>query len=97
MPGRAINSNFLEAVEAGEKRPKSCPVNCIKTCDIDKVPYCIIASLTSALKGNFTKGYAFAGSNVWKVKSIVTVKNLVKELKEEYSSIVKKHLSYRSV
>lgn len=97
MPGRAINSNFLEAVEAGEKRPKSCPVNCIKTCDIDKVPYCIIASLTSALKGNFTKGYAFAGSNVWKVKSIVTVKNLVKELKEEYSAIVKKHLSYRSV
>lgn len=87
MPGRAINSNFLEAVEAGEKKPKACPVNCIKTCDVDKVPYCIIASLTSALKGNFTKGYAFAGSNVWKVKSIVTVKNLVKELREEYAKV----------
>ncbi len=85
MPGRAINSVFLEAVEAGERKPKSCPVNCIKTCDVDKVPYCIIASLTSALKGNFSKGYAFAGSNVWKVKSIVPVKDLIKELKEEYA------------
>ena len=85
MPGRAINSAFLEAVEAGERKPKSCPVNCIKTCDVDKVPYCIIASLTSALKGNFSKGYAFAGSNVWKVKSIVHVKDLIKELKEDYA------------
>lgn len=85
MPGRAINSLFLNAVDAGEKKPKACPVNCIKTCDIDKVPYCIIASLTSALRGNFSKGYAFAGSNVWKVKSIVPVKDLVKELKEEFT------------
>lgn len=85
MPGRAINSHFLEAVLAGERKPKACPVNCIKTCDIEKVPYCIVASLTSALKGNFSRGYAFAGSNVWKVQRIVTVKNLIQELKEEYA------------
>lgn len=91
MPGRAINSSFLEAVEAGEKKPKACPVNCIKTCDVDKVPYCIIASLTSALKGNFSKGYAFAGSNVWKIKSIMTVKSLINELKEDYAAIKKKN------
>jgi NAD(P)H-dependent flavin oxidoreductase YrpB (nitropropane dioxygenase family) len=84
MPGRAINSPFLEAVEAGEKKPKSCPVNCIKTCDVDKVPYCIINSLTSALKGNFVRGYAFAGSNVWRVNKIIKVRELIKELKEEY-------------
>ncbi len=87
MPGRAINSIFLEAVEAGEKKPKACPVNCIKTCDVNNVPYCIIASLTSALKGNFSKGYAFAGSNVWKVKKIVPVKTLIKELREEYANL----------
>lgn len=84
MPGRAINSPFLEAVEAGERKPKSCPVNCIKTCVVDQVPYCIIGSLTSALVGNFNKGYAFAGSNVWKVKEIVSVNKLVKDLRREY-------------
>lgn len=97
MPGRAINSTFLEAVEAGERKPKACPVNCIKTCDVDKVPYCIIASLTAALRGNFLRGYAFAGSNVWRIKSIVTVKNLVQELRDEYIAITQKHLSCATV
>lgn len=86
MPGRAINSPFLEAVEAGERKPKSCPVNCIKTCQVDKVPYCIIGSLTAALRGNFLKGYAFAGSNVWRIKEITTVKRLVHELQAEYNA-----------
>lgn len=86
MPGRAINSPFLEAVEAGERKPKSCPVNCIRTCQVDKVPYCIIGSLTSALRGNFLKGYAFAGSNVWRIKEITTVKQLVNELKRQYNA-----------
>lgn len=89
MPGRAINSPFLEAVEAGERKPKSCPVNCIRTCDVNKVAYCIIGSLTAALRGNFLKGYAFAGSNVWRIDKIVTVKELVTELKEEYNSQLK--------
>lgn len=86
MPGRAISSLFLDEVEAGKTRPKVCPVNCIRTCDIRTAPYCIIASLTSALKGNFRNGYAFAGSNVWQNDRIVTVKELfttlLKEIKE---------------
>jgi len=86
MPGRAINSPFLEAVEAGERKPKSCPVNCIRTCQVDKVPYCIIGSLTAALRGNFLKGYAFAGSNVWRIKEITTVKRLVHDLRAEYNA-----------
>lgn len=89
MPGRAINSPFLEAVEAGERKPKNCPVNCIRTCVVDQVPYCIIGSLTSALKGNFNKGYAFAGSNVWRIKKIVSVHELITELKEDYNAQIK--------
>ncbi len=89
MPGRAINSPFLEAVEAGERKPKSCPVNCIKTCQVDKVPYCIIGSLTAALRGNFLKGYAFAGSNVWRIDRITTVKQLVDELVQQYNENLK--------
>jgi len=66
MPGRAIKSPFLDEVEAGKRHPKTCPVNCINACDIRTAPYCIMASLTSALRGNFNRGYAFAGSNVWR-------------------------------
>ena len=86
MPGRAINSSFLEEVEAGKRQPKACPVNCIRTCDIRTAPYCIIASLTSALRGNFNKGYAFAGSNVWRTDRIISVKELMKTIKLEYDA-----------
>ena len=85
MPGRAIKSPFLEEVIAGKRQPKTCPVNCIRTCDIKTAPYCIIASLTSALHGNFKRGYAFCGSNVWKTDKIMSVKELMQTLQEEYS------------
>ncbi len=84
MPGRAIKSPFLDEVMAGKRQPKTCPVNCIRTCDINTAPYCIIASLTSALRGNFRRGYAFAGSNVWRTNKIITVKELMNTIKQEY-------------
>jgi len=86
MPGRAINSAFLEDVEAGKRHPKTCPVNCIHTCDIKTAPYCIMASLTSAHRGNFNRGYAFAGSNVWRTDKIISVKELMTTLKGEYEA-----------
>lgn len=90
MPGRAIRSEFLQEVEAGVRKPKSCPVNCIRTCNIDNAPYCIIASLTSALRGNFKNGYAFAGSNVWRNDAIVSVKELMYSLRSEFSQYMKR-------
>lgn len=88
MPGRAISSPFLEEVIAGKRQPKTCPVNCIRTCDIKTAPYCIIASLTSALRGNFNRGYAFAGSNVWKTDKIISVKELMTTINQEYHEAV---------
>jgi len=85
MPGRAISSEFLDEVEAGTKQPKNCPVNCIRTCNIETAPYCIIACLSAALKGNFKNGYAFAGSNVWRNDKIVTVKELFSTLIQEFN------------
>ncbi len=84
MPGRAIRSPFLEDMEAGKRHPKTCPVNCIHNCDIKTAPYCIMASLTSALRGNFRRGYAFAGSNVWRTNKIISVRELMQALKKEY-------------
>ncbi len=80
MPGRAIKSSFLDKVKAGIKHPKSCPFNCIKTCDIESSPYCIIMALYSAFKGDLKNGYAFAGVNAWRAKKIQSVKETIAEL-----------------
>lgn len=93
MPGRAISCTFLDDVEEGKRRPSVCPVNCVKTCDIATAPYCIMASLASALRGNFRNGYAFAGSNVWKTDKIVSVKELFATLIDEYRTAVGKKVA----
>ena len=86
MPGRAIHCNFLEKVKAGIKQPKACPFNCIKTCDISKSRYCIVTALYNAFKGNFENGYAFAGSNAWKTSRIMSVKETINELINEWKA-----------
>lgn len=84
MPGRAILSNFIQKVKEGKKQPKKCPFKCIKTCDIDKSPYCIIVALINALKGNFENGFAFAGSNAFRADKISSVKEIFQSLLREY-------------
>ena len=84
MPGRAILSNFIQKVKDGKKQPKKCPFKCIKTCDIDKSPYCIIIALINALKGNFEHGFAFAGSNAFRATKISSVKEIFQSLLKEY-------------
>jgi nitronate monooxygenase len=84
MPGRAIFSNFIQKVKDGKKQPKTCPFQCIKTCDISKSPYCIIIALINALKGNFEHGYAFAGSNAFRATKISSVKEIFQSLMKEY-------------
>jgi nitronate monooxygenase len=84
MPGRAIFSNFIQKVRDGKKQPKKCPFKCIKTCDIDKSPYCIIIALVNALKGNFEHGFAFAGSNAFRATKISSVKEIFQSLMKEY-------------
>ncbi|MBN2487353.1 MAG: nitronate monooxygenase [Bacteroidales bacterium] len=85
MPGRAVGNNFLKRVKLGEKMPKSCPFNCIKSCEIGKSPYCIIIALYNAYKGNFSSGYAFAGSNAYRATKITTVKEVFKELISDFN------------
>ena len=85
MPGRAIHNNFLQKVKEGLKQPKACPFNCIKTCDVTNSPYCIMLALYNAYKGKMENGYAFCGSNAWRTDKIVSVKELISDLKQEFS------------
>lgn len=88
MPGRAIRNEFINKINRGEKRPVKCPYKCLKTCDIEKTPYCIFAALMSAMKGNFFNGYAFAGSNAWRTSKIISVKETFDALKQEFKEAV---------
>jgi len=80
LPGRAINNKFLEDVNKGIKKPFKCPYHCIKTCNFKEAPYCISIALANAQKGRFDYGFAFAGSNAYRIDKITTVKELIKEL-----------------
>jgi NAD(P)H-dependent flavin oxidoreductase YrpB (nitropropane dioxygenase family) len=80
MPGRALKNAFLEKVKAGLTVPKSCPYQCLRTCDYKKSPYCIIVALYNAYKGNMDNGYAFAGSNAYLAPGITSVKETINDL-----------------
>ncbi len=93
MPGRAIHSSFLEKVKAGLMIPKSCPFDCIKSCKSDRSPYCIMLALYNAFKGKLERGYAFCGSNAWRAEKIMTVKELMNSLSEEYDRAVERFIA----
>ena len=88
MPGRAIRNEFIEKISRGEKRPVKCPYKCLKTCNVEKTPYCIFAALMSAMKGNFFNGYAFAGSNAFRTSQIISVKETFNSLLQEFKEAV---------
>ena len=88
MPGRALDNSFIRAAREGKKKPFKCVFHCIKTCDPATTPYCISSALINAMKGNLDKGFVFCGSNVGRVKSIVSVHELVETLRREYEECV---------
>lgn len=89
MIGRAIKNTFLDDVAAGEKKPIRCLCNCLKPCNPTQAPYCIADALINAQRGNLNEGFAFAGTNVHKIKEIVSVKQLMDELTSEAKSCLK--------
>jgi NAD(P)H-dependent flavin oxidoreductase YrpB (nitropropane dioxygenase family) len=90
LPGRAIKTPLVEKILAG-KAPKPDPKRCQgcigMVCDKS---YCILQALENAQKGDIENGLVFAGSNVWRVKKIVQVKELIQELVREANAILKK-------
>ena len=84
MPGRAIQNPFLDNIQAGQAHPIKCPYQCIRTCNIKTSPYCIARALLNAKNGLMEKGFAFAGKNAYRAKSIISVHELIETLKSEF-------------
>ncbi len=79
MPGRAIYNEFIKDTEKNKSKIQRC-YGCIRTCNGVDAPYCITKALVNAVKGNINEALVFCGSNVDKIKEIVTVKELMQEL-----------------
>lgn len=80
MPGRALKTALIEKVVSGKKDIVRCGYRCLKTCDPSSAPYCIAKALFNAVIGKTDEAVVFAGSNVHRIKKIVTVKELMDEI-----------------
>jgi NAD(P)H-dependent flavin oxidoreductase YrpB (nitropropane dioxygenase family) len=80
MPGRAVMSPFLEKVITHTNDSFKCFANCLKPCDPRTAPYCIADALINAERGNFLRGYAFAGALAYRITRIQSVKEVMEEL-----------------
>lgn len=79
MPGRAIENTFIKSVQKEKPKISRC-YNCIRTCDVKTNEYCITKALINSVKGKIDDGLIFCGSNVHKIKEIVSVHDLIQEL-----------------
>jgi nitronate monooxygenase len=89
MVGRAIRNSFIKNSEEGKKLNFSCNWRCLGSCKANDANYCISIALNNARLGKIDKGFVFAGANAYRVKSIVSVKELVSELKSDYIKVLK--------
>lgn len=82
LPGRAIRSPFVERYLGKMLDKASCSVGCLShcVCRIKHETFCIADALVKAYRGDWENGLFFCGSNVGKVKSVVSVGGLMKEL-----------------
>jgi nitronate monooxygenase len=90
LPGRAIRNQFLRNLDEGKLDRIKCPYRCLATCDVATARYCIALALINAYKGDMTRGLVFCGQNAYRVDKIVSVKELIAELKAEIEAYPEK-------
>lgn len=84
LPGRVIKNEFVKKILSGERVPFKCKYQCLRTCNPSTAPYCIAEVLAKASDGKMDEAFAFAGSNAWKCNEIITVKELIAKIMQEY-------------
>lgn len=87
MPGRAINTPFVQSKNTGEDHTtKKCANFCLKKCDHH---YCISERLNMSRAGNIEEGLVFAGENTYKMKDILPVAEIFRQFREQAESVYK--------
>jgi NAD(P)H-dependent flavin oxidoreductase YrpB (nitropropane dioxygenase family) len=85
LPGRAIRNPFVHRFQAGESvYDGECKRNCLKKCSHS---FCIIDRLEMSQGGDVEEGLVFSGENVWRIKDIPSVRDLIDRLVAEAESV----------
>ncbi len=79
LPGRALKNPFTELVSRGATRITKCE-KCLKKCSSK---YCIMEALKKSVSGDTDHGIVFSGENVYKLKNILPVKEIMGQLAAE--------------
>ena len=91
MPGRALSTPFVKQMLAKEDlKAKKCEFKCLKKCDHY---YCISDRLTKAHDGNVEEGLVFSGENVYKMKEILTVRQVFDQFTSQAESVYKEPIT----
>lgn len=83
LPGRALKNPFVERINEGTLSPKVCKA-CLKHCSQN---FCIISALSKAQQGDVETGLVFTGEYIYKIKEILSVKEIFNKLLDEIESI----------
>lgn len=83
-PARGIKTNLINLVEKKEGPKIQCISNCVSPCGrgkgAKKVGYCIADRLFDAYDGNKETGLFFSGANGYRLKELISVKELIEKL-----------------
>lgn len=84
MPGQAIRNTFTSLLELDEApEPEECDA-CLRECSQE---YCILKALENAKDGLIEEGIIFAGQNVFKIKDILPVDTIMKQILAQYAAV----------
>lgn len=83
-PARGIKTNLIDLVDKQQAPKVSCISNCVSPCkrgeEAKAVGYCIADRLSDAYLGDKEYGLFFTGSNGYKLKELISVKELIQKL-----------------
>lgn len=81
--GRALKNEFILGMDENQSISVPHCLHCLKPCNPNATCYCISMALIRSAKGLVNQGVVFVGANAYRIKEIVTVKQLMDELKGE--------------
>lgn len=93
LPGRAIRNPFVEKLhnQGQGLEARKCIYKCLKKCDH---VYCISERLMQARDGNVEDGLVFSGENVYKMRDILTVKEVFDQFVSQAESVYKENTEW---
>ncbi len=84
LPGRGIINNFARSIAGDKKRERGHCYQCLKHCSNQ---YCIMQALNNAHRGGNSRGALFfSGAEVGKIKGILSVQEIFKDLKTAFKT-----------